>query len=403
MAAKTIFVYQNGTSGGGSKRSLLSFVKTLYGSSDFQVRIIATNRGWFTSKLDELCFPYEYISGFENLLTINRRSIKSQPLLALFTIISAIFKLPVLWRRFAALKPECMLINEGPRELLEFLPFLFRRKAKLILISQIETELDDPISRFMCSRVDAIFAASNAVAAHFEGRVKCPVYTTPLIVEVPEDTSMVTPDIRKELNLHQDAQLIINISAIHPRKGILDLVEAFSQITKQLPNAHLIHVGAVNSKDNAALDHRNLVLKRVDDLKLNSKVHFLGQREDLLGWLSQTDLAIFTTTREGLCRAAVESLWAGVPIISYDIPSMKEVIKNNETGYLVPQWDNKAIADRAITLLSDSRLLRQFSDSSKAFWQETFSSSHTAPIWLKAVHGILQNHRTTNQVVEIVG
>ena len=68
---------------------------------------------------------------------------------------------------------------------------------------------------------------------------------------------------------------------------------------------------------------------------------------------------------------------------------MKEVVKDNETGFLVLSGDIYASADRAAALLTNPKLYRQFSESSKAFWLESFSPSRTVPIWLEAFEKVL--------------
>ena len=79
------------------------------------------------------------------------------------------------------------------------------------------------------------------------------------------------------------------------------------------------------------------------------------------------------TRREGLPRIGIECLRAGVPIVSYDLPSMREVVVNESTGYLVPVGDLLALKQMAAQIIAEPQLRKRLSEASHAYWKDNFS------------------------------
>lgn len=383
---KRILIYQNGTSGGGSKRSLWEIVRLLR-EGENELMIVCSNSGWFSKQLENNSIEYEYFPGLESLILINKVFFVSHPLKALGYLLKALPRLPRLWNLFRNSNPDLMVINEGPRELLEFLPFLFFRKSKLVVISQIETELTSVLSRFICSRADKIFVASNAVKEHFlKHRYEDnKIAVIPLIVSVNDNASSTKlPNIRAELKLAEDTILIGNISAIHPRKGLEDLIKAFALIAEKNSQAHLIHVGGLARSCIQEQKYHEVLKLLIAQTHLEGRFHFLDWREDLQQWLAQLNVVIMPTRREGLCRAAVECLWAGVPIVAYNIPSMQEVVNSSITGYLVPFGKITELGNKTLEILDNPQIGSLMRRKSKELWLSKYKPDICRTITKKA-------------------
>lgn len=68
-------------------------------------------------------------------------------------------------------------------------------------------------------------------------------------------------------------------------------------------------------------------------------------------------LVCLPSYREGLATSLLEAAACGVPIIATDVPGCREVVRHNETGFLVPARDAKALAGSIIYLLDHQDLL----------------------------------------------
>ena len=85
------------------------------------------------------------------------------------------------------------------------------------------------------------------------------------------------------------------------------LLEVFSEIVKIEPKAEFILVGRGGLEDK--------IKRKVQDMKLVDKVHFLGVREDIPELMIMMDGFVFPSIHEGLGIVAVEAQAAGLPCL----------------------------------------------------------------------------------------
>ncbi|NLT67849.1 MAG: glycosyltransferase family 4 protein, partial [Acidobacteria bacterium] len=86
-------------------------------------------------------------------------------------------------------------------------------------------------------------------------------------------------------------------------------------------------------------------------LEIHNKVLFLGARQDIPPLLQVLDVFALPSFSEGMSAALIESMAAGVPIVATDVGGNSEVVEHNVTGYLIPDNDETAMADRLLDLL----------------------------------------------------
>ena len=76
---------------------------------------------------------------------------------------------------------------------------------------------------------------------------------------------------------------------------------------------------------------------------MNSKISFLGKRNDIPQLLQSSDIFILNSTDEGLPIAIIEALRAGLCILSTDVGGIAETIHDN--GLLIPPNDQASLID----------------------------------------------------------
>ena len=91
---------------------------------------------------------------------------------------------------------------------------------------------------------------------------------------------------------------------------------------------------------------------------LGDRFHFTGlvppQRIPEL--IAAMDIVVHASLREGLARVLPQALLAGKPVVSYDVDGAREVVIDDETGYLVPPRDVHQLAARLGRLAADAAL-----------------------------------------------
>jgi len=89
---------------------------------------------------------------------------------------------------------------------------------------------------------------------------------------------------------------------------------------------------------------------------LHSRVRFLGYRDDVPALLAQADIGALTSLKEGIPRAAIEAMAAGLPFVATRVTGTKEVVRDGDTGFLVEPGDPSALADAFERLARDPAL-----------------------------------------------
>ena len=113
--------------------------------------------------------------------------------------------------------------------------------------------------------------------------------------------------------------------------------------------------------------------QQVNRLGLDTRVHFLGLRQDIPRILALLDVFVLPSLSEGLSMAILESMMAGKPVIATRVGGNPEIVLDGETGFLVPPKDSHALAESLIALLKDRDLAIQFGEKGKRRAERQFS------------------------------
>lgn len=89
---------------------------------------------------------------------------------------------------------------------------------------------------------------------------------------------------------------------------------------------------------------------------LSDHVRFLGYRDDIAALLADSDIAVLTSRKEGIPRAALEAMAVGLPVVATRVIGTREVVRDGDTGVLVELDDAGALADALVRLMSDPAL-----------------------------------------------
>jgi L-malate glycosyltransferase len=94
-------------------------------------------------------------------------------------------------------------------------------------------------------------------------------------------------------------------------------------------------------------------LAQVAQLGLTDRFILSGFRTDLGKYLPYLDLAVLSSTTEGLPVILLEVFAAGVPMVATAVGGVPEVLEDGRSGYLVASGDTDALAARMLDALRD--------------------------------------------------
>jgi len=157
------------------------------------------------------------------------------------------------------------------------------------------------------------------------------------------NVSITKADARQMLGLPADAFVFGTVGRLAPTKGLPYLIEAFSRAKEEIPSARLVLFG--NGPSRAELE------QQVSTTSCRDSIHFLGHRDNIEQLYRAMDTFVLSSVAEGMPRAILEAMAAGVPCIATQVGGIPEIINGRDVGLLVPPKDPEALARAMIDLI----------------------------------------------------
>lgn len=204
-------------------------------------------------------------------------------------------------------------------------------------------------ARALYRRTTAAFAVSRQIEARcrLAGVGGDRVYWTPGVADLPrfaagDDGTAV----REEFKLG-DAPVIVSVARLAPNRGHELLLAGFREMLGTLPAARLLLVGKGETR--ARLE------QLVAELGLSQQVIFTGYRDrDLPSVLAAADcFALMAAGSDDSCRAALEAMAAGRPVVARRVGALPETVAHGETGLLVADDTPAGVASPLGAILGD--------------------------------------------------
>jgi glycosyltransferase involved in cell wall biosynthesis len=166
--------------------------------------------------------------------------------------------------------------------------------------------------------------------------------------------------------------LIMSVGRLIDWKGTEFLIRAIPAVLEKFPDAKLLIVGAGPERD--------VLVRQVRELGLENRVIFLGfiSKTDLIAYYHSADVFVLPSINragktEGLGVVLLEAMASGCPVIGSNVGGIPDIIVDGENGFLVPEQDPAALAEKIIQILSNDDLTDQFRKSGYETVQTRFT------------------------------
>jgi len=207
-----------------------------------------------------------------------------------------------------------------------------------------------------------MIAVSEAVATNFRGNFPRGLKNRVTVILNAIDLDKFRPEpgarqrIHRELRVRETDGLIGIVGQITPRKGQLELVRAFGEVLKEIPNMVLVMAGApLFNRDHEYLE---MVERTAVERGIRNNLRLLGARSDVGAIMQSLDLLIVNSTAEPFGLVILEAMACGTPVVAGGVDGIPEIIEHGKTGVLVAPNDPQALAN-AIINLSRQPFLRE--------------------------------------------
>jgi glycosyltransferase involved in cell wall biosynthesis len=131
-------------------------------------------------------------------------------------------------------------------------------------------------------------------------------------------------------------------------KGIVNLLEAARICSSKGYTFKYLLVGPLEEHSKHLNEN---ILKVYEDI-----VDVLGTRHDVFDLLLASDAFVLPTFREGFARVLMEAASVGLPIVSTNVPGVREFARHNKEALIVEPKDSKALAEAMITMATNKPL-----------------------------------------------
>lgn len=209
------------------------------------------------------------------------------------------------------------------------------------------------IDRRLARWTDRVVGNSRAVVEFYRkaGIPEDRLAMIPSGIGAEEPPAVDPAAVRLELGLAGDAPLVIFAGRLAAQKGVADLIAALDLLHYGMPELRTLIVG------DGPL--RSQLEELAHAFRLDSRVHFLGHRNDVPRLLAAADLLVLPSLYEGLPNVVLEAMRFAKPVVATAAPGTTEVVADGRTGLLVPPGDPPALARAMRTVLRDPDLARR--------------------------------------------
>lgn len=238
-----------------------------------------------------------------------------------------------------------------------------RSRPLLIRTRHVVTPIKDHLAnRYLFNRMtDGVICVSRAVEEVVRRDLsyyRKPIVTIPGGIRTQTmhpDCNAMAQELRERLHIKPTTRILTVLARLASIKGQQYIVQAMPEILAAHPDTVLIIAYPRQSHYRAEIE------QEIERLGLRNHVRWLGKLDNVSPLLLLADVGIIASVgSEGWSRVAVESMHLGLPLVSTNISSLPEIVRDNETGLLIPPRDAGAIARAVNRLLGDDDLRARF-------------------------------------------
>ena len=183
----------------------------------------------------------------------------------------------------------------------------------------------------------------------------------------PEPALSDRLNARRQLGLPADRTVVTFAGQVVERKGIAELIRAWSLLGDVARLAELVIVGddlAGGGTYRASMEH----LSRTE----NCPARFVGFQKNVGDWLLASDIAVVPSHVEPLGNATLEAMAYALPVVGSRVGGIPEMIVDGETGLLVPPKSPGMLAAALGRLIGDRDLRRVLGKAGRRRCAERF-------------------------------
>lgn len=257
-------------------------------------------------------------------------------------------------------------------------PSVCHARGSDVNVYPYESKANFALTRYVIESCDVPVATSKALAEKMSRMSRIARKVRVLYKSV--DTRLFSPAgdkavLRSQLDIPSDAFVAIFVGGLARGKGIMELIEAWKEVSKRLPEALLVIIGSG---------------------PLHNALVRVGQNVDVCGtkpntqvalWMKASDVLVLPSHNEGLPNVVLEAMACGLPVVATSVGGIPEAVVHGETGFLVAAGACPELASRILALAQNPDLRRSMGKAARRRIETVFR-------WENYVSGAVEVYRS---------
>jgi glycosyltransferase involved in cell wall biosynthesis/predicted O-methyltransferase YrrM len=250
----------------------------------------------------------------------------------------------------------------------------------------------EAFDRIVMRWMDAVVCVSRAQADRVR-RALVPERKLVLILNAIGAEAFTSPEPRYRYELMQlfpePPRLIVGAAGrLSPEKNFALFADAAALVAVQRRDVGFVVFGEGPLR--SALTHQ------IARLGLGERFVLAGFRGDAFKYLPHIDLAVMSSTTEGLPVFMLEAFAAGLPMVATAVGGIPEVLEEGRSGYLVPSRDAAAMARRILDALGDDNARRTMGRHARELVRRDFSFEKQAEQYARLFARLVETTHAAN-------
>jgi len=247
------------------------------------------------------------------------------------------------------------------------------------------------LKRWVLRRADAVTVVSDAMREYCEQQGIAPDRIIVQSMGVDLESKFTPGDSASA----RDG--LIFVGRLVEKKGVAHLIEAMAILAERYPDLSLNIVGDGPLRESL----ETLAAK----LGVQASVHFTGSvlNEEVPDYLRAAAISVMPSVvassgdQEGLGLVAVEALGCGCAVVAFDLPAVRDTIKNGETGLMAEPGNAADLANKIATLLDDDKLRADLAETGRQYAIRKFNWKAVGLSYTNIISDLIDNARTVHR------
>jgi glycosyltransferase involved in cell wall biosynthesis len=213
--------------------------------------------------------------------------------------------------------------------------------------------------------------------------VDVPIEVVPNGVDLEPFRKPIQPMDRSELGFRIDDVILVYTGRLGPEKNLPFLLRSFAGAHQAYDHVALLLIGDGKERDN--------LQDRVHHMGIASRVHFTGMLpyESVSRYLTMADAFVTASVTEVHPLSVIEAMAAGLPVLGIASPGVGDIVRDGDTGFIVPEEDLAGYTAKMVRLVVDHELRNKMSEQARQA-SETYAIERTTEIMLHHYHDIVR-------------